>query len=113
MLLALEGGAVPVFEDLAQALVVFLLEAVELDDARVALQDSDLVALGGTAPLRAGDIAVVEGEGVAAADRLPSKASLGESALAALLGEVKVDIVETLAGAARVVSSSSWRPWRR
>jgi hypothetical protein len=96
MLLALERGAVPVLEDLAQALVVLLLESVELDDARVALQDADLVAPGGAAPLGATDVAVIEGEGVTAADGFPSKAGLCESALAALLGEVKVDAVETL-----------------
>lgn len=40
---------------------------------------------------------MIEGKGVAAARRLPTEASFGESALAALLGEVKVDAVETLA----------------
>lgn len=105
MLLVFQHGAVPVLEDLAQAVVVFLLEAVELDDARVALQDPDLVALGGAAPLRAGDVAMVEGEGIAATGRLPSEASLGESALAALLGEVKVDVVEALAEEATLASA--------
>lgn len=96
MLLALQRGAVPVLEDLAQALVVLLLESVELDDARVALQDPDLVAPGGAAPLGAANVAVIEGEGVTAAGGFPSEAGLCESALAALLGEVKVDAVETL-----------------
>lgn len=96
MLLALQRGAVPVLEDLAQAFVVLLLESIELDDARVALQDSDLVAPGGAAPLGASNVAVIEGEGVTAAGGFPAKAGLCESALAALLGEVKVDAVEAL-----------------
>jgi hypothetical protein len=96
MLLALQRRAVPVLEDFAQAFVVLLLESVELDDARVALQDSDLVAPGGAAPLGAANVAVIEGEGVTAAGGFPSEAGLCESALAALLGEVKVDAVETL-----------------
>ncbi|MDU6242515.1 MAG: PAS domain S-box protein, partial [Bradyrhizobium sp.] len=96
VLLGLENGAVPVLEDLAQALVVLLLKAVELDDARVALEDADLVALGGTTPLRAANVAVIEGECLAAARRLPAEARLGKPTLAALLGEVKVDAVEAL-----------------
>lgn len=96
MLLALQRGAVPVLKDLAQALVVLLLESVELDDARIALQNPDLVSPGGAAPLGATNVAMIEGEGVTAAHGFPSEAGLCESALAALLGEVKVDAVETL-----------------
>jgi hypothetical protein len=47
--------------------------------------------------LCAADVRVVECEGIAAARRLPAEAVLGESALAALLGEVEVDVVEALA----------------
>lgn len=98
VLLVLENGAVPVLEDLGESVVVLLLEAIKLDDAGIgALQDLDLVTLGGATPLRRGDVAVIEGEGVAAARRLPTEASFGKSALAALLGEVQVDVVETLA----------------
>lgn len=96
MLLALQRGAVPVLEDLAQAFVIFLLESVELDDARVTLQDPDLVSPGGSAPLGATNVTMIEGEGVTAARGLPSEPGLCESTLAALLGEVKVDAVETL-----------------
>ena len=104
MLLALEGGAVPVLEDLGKAVKVLLLEAVELDDGgRVALQDAHLVALGGAAPLGAADVVVVEGEGVAAAGGLPAEAVLGEATLSALLGEVEVDVVEALAVCGRGV----------
>lgn len=96
VLFALEGGAVPVLEHLAEAVVVLLLEAVELDDARVALEDADLVALGDLAPLRAADVTMIEREGVAAAVWLPAEAGLCESASSALLGEVEVDVVEAL-----------------
>lgn len=73
-----------------------MLESVQLDDARVPLQDSDLVSSGGSTPLGAPNVAVIEGEGVTAARGLPSEPGLCESTLAALLGEVKVDAVETL-----------------
>lgn len=96
MFLVLQHGAVPVLEDLAKAFVILLLETVQLDDARVALQDSDLVSPGGSTPLGASNVAVIEGEGVTAARGLPSETGLCESALAALLGEVKVDAVEAL-----------------
>ena len=98
VLLVLEYRAVPVLEDFREAVKVLLLEAVELDDGgRVALQDADLPALGGAAPVGAADVRVVEGEGVAAARGLPAEAVLGESALPALLGEVEIDVVEALA----------------
>jgi hypothetical protein len=98
MLFVLEDRAVPVLEDLGEAVKVLLLEAVELDDGgRVALQDADLVALGGAAPVGAANVSVVEGKGVAAASGLPAEAVLGESAFAALLGEVEIDVVKALA----------------
>jgi hypothetical protein len=97
MLLVLQRGAVPVLEDLGQTLIVLLLKAVQLDDARVALEDPDLIAPGGTAPLRAGNVAMVECKGVAAARRFPAETRFREPTLAALLGEVKVDVVEALA----------------
>lgn len=96
MLLVLEDGAVPVLEDLAKAIVVLLLEAVELEDARVALEDANLVALGDLAPLRTADVVVIERKSVATAVWLPAETSLCESASAALLGEVEVDAVEAL-----------------
>jgi len=49
-----------------------LLKAVQLNDARVSVQDLDFEALGGTAPLRTPDIALVEGEGVPSTGRLPT-----------------------------------------
>lgn len=102
MLLVLQRSAVPIFEDLAQTLVVLVLEAVKLDDGRrVALENADLVALGCSAPLCAADVAVVEGEGVAAARGLPTEAGLCESALATLLREVEVDVVKALADGSR------------
>lgn len=106
MLLVLQHGAVPVLEDLAQALVVLVLESVKLDDAGVALQDSDLVSPGGSTPLGAADVAVIEGEGVTAARGLPAETGLCESALAALLGEVKVDAIETLTVGKRLAVST-------
>lgn len=112
MLLVLEDGAVPVLEDLAEAVVVLQVEAVELDDARAALQDAHLVALGGPAPLRAANVAVVEGEGVAAAGGFPAKARLCEPALATLLGEIKVDAVEALTeNRGQLAGSSRATPW--
>lgn len=96
VLLALEDGAVPVLEDLAQAIIVLLLEAVELENARVALEDANLVALGDLAPLRAANVVVIERKSVATAVWLPAEASLCESASAALLGEVEVDAVKAL-----------------
>lgn len=95
--LVLEGGAVPVLEHLGKAVVVLLREAVQLNDAGAsALEDLDLVTLRSAAPLRGRDVGVVEGEGVAAAGGLPAESRLGEPALAALLGEVQVDVVEAL-----------------
>ncbi|RBQ83434.1 hypothetical protein VDGD_20950 [Verticillium dahliae] len=97
VLLVLEGRAVPVLEELRQALKLLLREAVELDDAGVAAEDLDLVALGGATPLGGCDGAGVEGEGVTSAGGLPSQARLGESALAARLGQIQEDAVEALA----------------
>lgn len=74
-----------------------MLESIELNNTRVTLQDANLVPFGSSAPLRAADVAVIEGEGVAAACRFPAEASLGEPALAALLGEIEVDAIKALA----------------
>lgn len=94
MLLAFQCGAVPVLEDFGEAVVVVLRESIKLDDARVALQDADLVTLCGFAPLRGADVGVVEGEGIAAGRWLPTETVFGESALAAILGKVKIDVIE-------------------
>ena len=72
------------------------MEAIELHDARVALENLHFVALGGSTPLCATDVCVVEGEGIAAARGLPAEAILGESALAGIFREVEVDVVEAL-----------------
>lgn len=73
-----------------------LLEAIELHDFGAPLQDLELVALGGATPLRAGDVASLEGDCLAAARGLPTQTSIREPAFAILLGEVQVDVVETL-----------------
>lgn len=96
VLLVLQRRAVPVLEDLAETLVVFLREAVQLDDAGVALQDLHLVAARGSAPLCAADVALVQCEGLTAGRRLPAQSVLGKPALAGLFGEIQVDVIETL-----------------
>ena len=58
------------------------------------LEDLDFVALGSAAPVGAGDIAAIEGEGVTAAGGLPSQTIVGKPALSRLLREVEVDVVE-------------------
>lgn len=97
MFLAFERCAVPVLEDFDQTVKVILDEAIELDNAGIALLDSYLVALGGSAPLRRCDVGAVECEGIAAGRGLPTEAVFGKSALAALLGEIEVDAIEALA----------------
>jgi hypothetical protein len=77
-------------------------EAVELDDAGIAQHDFHFEAFGCTAPLRGADVAVVEGEGVAAARRLPPEPRLCESALSCLFREVEIDAVETFPGGSRM-----------
>jgi hypothetical protein len=57
--------------------------------------------------LAAANIAVVEGERVAATRRLPAESGLCKSTLAALLGEVEVDVIEALAA----VMVSPALPW--
>jgi hypothetical protein len=47
--------------------------------------------------LRTAYVALVQGNGIATARRLPTEAILGEAALSALFGEVQVDVVEALA----------------
>lgn len=122
--LVFQIGAVPALEDFAETLIVLaqyqpppcrncsrrsylLLEAVQLDDARIPLQDFQLVAPGGPAPLCAADVALVEGEGVAAARGLPAQAVLGEPALALFPGQVQVDVVEALPVAALAESCAA------
>ncbi len=107
MLPGLEIDAVPELEELAQALKVLLLEAVEEDDFGGPLQDLDFEAFGGAAPLRRDDVAAVEREGVAARRGFPAEPVLGESALPRLLGQVEVDAVELLAvGSSKSVPGS-------
>ena len=74
----------------------FLVEAVELDYARVSQEDFDLIAPRRSAPLGTADVARVEGEGIAAASRFPAQAIFRESRLAALLGQIQVDVVKIL-----------------
>lgn len=53
----------------------------------------------GTTPLRAEEVGLVEGEGLAAlAGGFPAETLLGETALARLAREVEVDVVEGLPG---------------
>lgn len=96
VLLALKGCAVPVLEDLAQAIVVLLLEAVQLNDSGIALENADFVSLGSLTPLRVANVVVVECKCITASVWLPTETSLCKSAAAALLGEVEVDVVEAL-----------------
>lgn len=49
----------------------------------------------------AADVAMVEGEGVAATRGFPAETCLCEPALAALLGEVEEDVVKALADGRR------------
>jgi hypothetical protein len=104
VLLVLEIGAVPVLEELVEAFVVLrqsatsvrprsciahlLLKAIELNDTRCPLQNLDFVAFGRSTPLGTSDVALIKGEGFTAARGLPAQARLGESAFAAVLGQV-------------------------
>jgi len=59
--------------------------------------------------LRGTDVACVEGEGVAAACRLPAQAALGKPALAVFPRQVEVDVVEALAAACqRLAIGERW-----
>jgi hypothetical protein len=96
--LVLKDCAVPVLEDFGQSIIVLLQKSIELDYTGFrTLYNLDLVALRSATPLRRGNVVMVEGEGLAAADRLPSETGFGESALATLLGKIQVDVVEALA----------------
>lgn len=108
VLLLLKRSAVPILENLAEAVVIALLEAVELDDAGITLHDANFVALGSSAPLRAANVAVVERERVSAGVGLPAEAGLCESAFSAILGEVQEDVVEALAAVEEAVSMHSF-----
>jgi hypothetical protein len=90
-------NAVPGLEDLAETLVVFLRKSVELNDTGIAMQDLDLVPSRRSAPLCGADAGVLQCEGLAATRWLPTQAILGKSALACLLRQVEVDVIETLA----------------
>lgn len=61
----------------------------------MACVDLQLVCLCRPAPLRANELRLVEGEGLAAC-RLPTQTGFCEPALARLLGEVEVDVVKGL-----------------
>lgn len=86
MFFGLEIDAVPELEELAQSLEVLLLETVEEDELGGSFQDLDFETLGRTTPLRRGDVAAVESEGVAAGRGFPAQPVLGESALPGFLG---------------------------
>lgn len=73
-----------------------LLEAVKLHDFGASLQNLQLVALGGSTPLCAGNIASLQGDCLAAPSRLPTQTSIRETTFAVLLRKVQVDIVEAL-----------------
>jgi hypothetical protein len=68
------------------AAAYLLLEPIQLDDTRISLQNLDLEAFCRSTPLRAADVALIEGEGLTAACRFPSETCFGKSALAALFG---------------------------
>lgn len=57
----------------------------------------------------AANVAVVEGEGVAAAGGFPPEACLGEATFTALLGEVEVDVVEALAARIMLACAGDYR----
>ena len=82
------------------------MKPVELDYARVSQKEFDLISPRRSAPLRTADVARVESERVAATGRFPAQAVVRESALSALLGQIQVDIVETLAVPKGVRNSS-------
>lgn len=63
------------------------------------MQNLHLVALGRSTPLRAADVALVEGKSFTAPCGFPTETCLGKSAFAAFLGQVQVNVVETLASA--------------
>lgn len=67
MLLGVEVDTVPILEDLEEALKVFLLETVEVDDFGGAFENLYFIALCCATPLSAGNVTAVEGPGVAAA----------------------------------------------
>lgn len=73
-----------------------MCETIELDDATLALQNLDFVALRRSAPLCAGDVCVIKSEGLSASNWLPTEAGFSESESARLLRQVQVDIIEIL-----------------
>jgi hypothetical protein len=90
-----------------------LLEAIELDDALVAVSRKhlDLPPPRRATPLRRYDLGCIEREGaaLAAARGLPTETGLCETSDAVLLGEVEVDVVERLPVDTLSVSDSEKR----
>lgn len=84
-----------------------LLETIELQNVRTTLQDLDLEALRGSAPLCASDGVRLECGRLAASRWLPTQTSLRETAFAALLGHVQVDVVEALPVVRHLISSTA------
>lgn len=82
------------------------METVELDHARASQKNLDLVSPRSSTPLRTADIGRVEGVGIAATSRFPAQATFREPGLSALLGQIQVDIVETLSKTKGVRSGS-------
>lgn len=74
-----------------------LLEAVKLDHAVFSRDNLDLVAAGGSTPLRRDNVFVIQGEGVAASRWFPAKALLRKAGESRLLREVQVDAFERFA----------------
>lgn len=83
-----------------------LLETVELHHLGIALENLDLVAFRSSAPVCPGDITRLESDCIAATSGLPTEAGFRESAFAALLGQVQVDVIEALPVIGHLVSSA-------
>lgn len=83
-----------------------LLEAVELHHLGIALQNLDLVAFRGSAPVCAGNVARFESDCIAAASGLPTEPGFRKAAFPALLGQVQVDVIEALPEVGHLVSSA-------
>lgn len=73
-----------------------LLESIELHNLGASQQYLELTALGGSTPLGTSDVASLEGDGFAAASRLPTQTSVRKSAFAAFLGKIEIDVIEAL-----------------
>ena len=86
------------------------METVELGELRVSLRNFHFVSFGCSTPLRAADIALINGDRLAAARRLPAKSALSEPALSALLGQVQVNVVKALAAGEKRQHATSVNP---